>query len=332
MTDAQKRQLFWLLKRFSSVTYWERFQAAYEPFVELYEEALMRVTPPGEGYVSDLKRFLDTAIYFERGIAKLRNGERFVFKAGHSERYLQSADEGVYVAWRLTDPDEYDMSWVPNFDTLRAAIAHAYTFARNPVLNNRSQPTRPQLLITRMGLIESNDIEGALVGPFPPNLAQAPAPADIEVPTGGVFPAYGIYQPYAVLNKKVPILGTVSKINEFGCMHYWLEGVEAPQSTAWETHSQPETKDVVWKLIWEDTRYLDGSVPEEEKDYFPETLPPPTPPFTTYRNVLPGEPCPKSGEWMVGHTPGTARRFMQGETMPELNLSTGATIWTFVGD
>ena len=48
--------------------------------------------------------------------------------------------------------------------------------------------------------------------------------------------------------------------------------------------------------------------------------------------VLPGEPCPKTGEWMVGHTPRTARRFTKGEMMPELNLDTGATIWMFVRD
>ena len=72
--------------------------------------------------------------------------------------------------------------------------------------------------------------------------------------------------------------------------------------------------------------------PKDLVDYARAHFPLNTPKNSGTLRALPGEPCPKTGEWMVGHTPRTARRFTKGEIMPELNLDTGATIWMFVQD
>lgn len=32
---------------------------------------------------------------------------------------------------------------------------------------------------------------------------------------------------------------------------------------------------ITWKLIWEDQRYLDGVIPPEEAEYFPDAVTPP---------------------------------------------------------
>jgi hypothetical protein len=42
-------------------------------------------------------------------------------------------------------------------------------------------------------------------------------------------------------------------------MNYLLEGAPAPQAVNRGAIIRP----AVWRLLWEDTRYLDGSIPEE---------------------------------------------------------------------
>ena len=90
---------------------------------------------------------------------------------------------------------------------------------------------------------------------------------------------------------------------------------------------------IVYLLGLDDTRFRDHIVyPKDLVDYARQHFPLDQEQHPAQYRVLPGEPCPKTGEWMVGHTPRTARRFNKGEIMPELNLDTGATIWMFVRD
>ncbi|MGJ2400508.1 Imm72 family immunity protein, partial [Salmonella enterica subsp. enterica serovar Paratyphi A] len=48
---------------------------------------------------------------------------------------------------------------------------------------------------------------------------------------------------------------------------------------------------VAWRLLWEDKRYRDGSIPAEEETYFP------TPVAQPRLRALPGEPCTRTGYW-----------------------------------
>ena len=55
-----------------------------------------------------------------------------------------------------------------------------------------------------------------------------------------------------------------------GCMNYLLGGTPAP--TLWENDGVESTGNVLsvnWRLIWEDRRYQDGTIPAEERQYFP---------------------------------------------------------------
>jgi hypothetical protein len=47
-------------------------------------------------------------------------------------------------------------------------------------------------------------------------------------------------------------------------MNYQLEGAPVPKAVNRGAIIRP----AVWRLIWEDTRYRDGSMPEEETLYF----------------------------------------------------------------
>ena len=126
-----------------------------------------------------------------------------------------------------------------------------------------------------------------------------------------------------------------------GGMAYFVKGQRAegedglefgPQS--WDV-TQKATSDFLWRLLWEDTRYKDGKIPEEERHYQ-------TPSESVAiehavrggANVVPqalrcqaGQPCPREGWWSAPAKPDSRRLFALGEVMPELGTDFGTTIW-----
>ena len=106
-----------------------------------------------------------------------------------------------------------------------------------------------------------------------------------------------------------------------GCPNYFLAG-----STAFEYEMEGTDKKakVAWRLLWEDTRYLDGTIPEEENDYLaaPETV------DAAVLTAHPGEPCPESGEWYAVNWEDKRMLLQKGEQLPGPEFSTtGAVIW-----
>jgi hypothetical protein len=91
------------------------------------------------------------------------------------------------------------------------------------------------------------------------DLPRVPVPTeDVLVQTGEPCPVFGIYEPQV----------------RDGMMAYMCQGQEAYRYGTPCSMPRAGTT-VTWKLIWEDTRYRDGVIPEEEKDYFPEDNAPP---------------------------------------------------------
>lgn len=134
------------------------------------------------------------------------------------------------------------------------------------------------------------------------------------------------------------------------CMNYLLGGTVAPLVIRecgnfteepignGETVFLPDIEDIptTWRLIWEDRRYPDGTVHDEEKDYFlplpKETAPSTVSPRETAR-ALPGERCTKPGYWWTPAHEGSRRRFEQDEVFPDFPDSDyGETIWYFDRD
>jgi hypothetical protein len=98
--------------------------------------------------------------------------------------------------------------------------------------------------------------------PYPDPQPEVPEPEqEIFVTTGGKLPCSGIWEP-------------VNGDYRIGTMHYLHGGANAPKLN--QTLLDPSDKEwgydhvkigVVWRLIWRDDRYEDGSIPEEEKEY-----------------------------------------------------------------
>jgi hypothetical protein len=144
--------------------------------------------------------------------------------------------------------------------------------------------------------------------PFPPTLPDVPIPTkEVLVRTGDPAPCFGIFE------AQVPD----------GCMSYFLEGVAVPPAeTIDEKSGESYIRPAFWRLIWEDTRYLDGIIPDEEKDYFPaiDLVVPAPPPIVASDPVISLESnrrASRSGMWVVADRLDIRKRFESGDKLPQ---------------
>lgn len=156
---------------------------------------------------------------------------------------------------------------------------------------------------------------------------------DIETLTGRIISISGIYEPW--FDK--PVYQKLTHDPEYnvyvGCPNYFLEGSEATQ---YKLEGTDDWCDVKWRLIWEDTRYLDGTIPEEEKNYVfdidnigipaSETN---TTASTEKLSVLAGNVCPKTGYWYTVAKDNSRQYFKQGELFPKIQSDWGEVYWQF---
>jgi hypothetical protein len=89
-----------------------------------------------------------------------------------------------------------------------------------------------------------------------------------------------------------------------------------------------DCRDFLWRLLWEDTRYQGGRIPEEEALYpMPDgAVEAPAPAPRRLRSEG-GQPCPQEGWWFTPAKLDSRRHFHQGEVMPVFTTDYGATLW-----
>jgi len=128
--------------------------------------------------------------------------------------------------------------------------------------------------------------------------------------SGQKIPTTGIWEPWSL----DPSIGV-------RCPNYFLEKDTASQ---YQFAGSGTGRDVIWRLIWKDTRYEDGHIPYEEKEYFAYRVS-----ASQIGSILahPGESCPESGRW---YSPQLKRyeQISAGDPMPgpETNHM-GGVIW-----
>ncbi|NAS08988.1 Imm72 family immunity protein [Acinetobacter haemolyticus] len=117
-----------------------------------------------------------------------------------------------------------------------------------------------------------------------------------------------------------------------GCPNYFYQGTIAPKYSNGDIQKSKSTE---WNLIWEDKRYLDGTIPEEEKTYIfnieninakADT----NIEATEKLSVRAGQLCPKTGYWFTVAQENSRQYFKQGEILPELKTQDwGEVYWQF---
>ncbi|HFS1955073.1 TPA: Imm72 family immunity protein, partial [Escherichia coli] len=159
---------------------------------------------------------------------------------------------------------------------------------------------------------------------FPENLPPVPERSDIIIKTDDPVPCDGIWEPVKIHydHKLLIIKDGISGFNNLGAYNYFIRGMNAPRQVYYDVLIESDTemvvpddpiryRDVHWRLVWEDTRYSDGIIPDES-EYFLDDAP-------GKRITCPsGELCPHSGHWAT--IAGGHQQFIDvqaGQLMPE---------------
>jgi hypothetical protein len=288
--------------------------------------------------MSAMKNFWDGKRGFDKGLPLLKRGERGVFRYRASGYLGWHAAFALEHAQRIMDPQEYVHDWMKNKDVVIQAwenVSHTKSYTGGG--NEPGYSEEPAPFGSKTVLDEE------FYGPFnfPSALPDIPPPTNITIQTGEPAPVDGIWEPEWTMQwvpkgslARIVDFATVGKPDrhEKGCMNYLLADTIAP--TYKDGPGEPELP-VTWRLIWEDTRYRDGTIPEEEAQY----LAPPAPPAPTQPqdrlSGQPGETVPKTGTWWTPAFPATegTRHFKQGERFPTTATTQyGAVIWYYTSE
>ncbi|MCA6215115.1 hypothetical protein KGA65_01050 [Ideonella sp. B7] len=321
-SDRDRRALFWWLKRNTSVTAIEHNANLWTAFAKEWEKWLRSQDDPPEEDVTSYKYIVNDQLNYERGLQSLRRGDRSVWLRRSSEGWLGKINTGLIQRRLELTPAEEHIQHLASYGVplslLRAyyaahdaAMAVGHEIAYSALDRPRRAGARPLLAYL----------------PFDTSL---PEPRwDISFKPGASAPKDGIYE-------QVDAQGNI-----VGGMAYFVKSEKAEGETglefgpqSWDV-TQKATSDFLWRLLWEDTRYKDGKIPDEERHY--QT---PSESVAIEHAVRDGakvapqnlrceanHPCPKTGFWFTPARAGSRQRFEAGQVMPEVGGDYGATIW-----
>ncbi|SMF53826.1 Imm72 family immunity protein [Pseudogulbenkiania subflava] len=334
-----RHRLFWLLQKWSSYSVWAHYARQFDVFVKAYEEALA-TWPEGERPPEYNVRFAYKAQdLYPKGLAVLAKGDRSVWRE-REDGYLGEAQGAAFRAMdgvTSAEINKYDGGergvplytvWTPRLEKLRL-LKEAAT-PEGAFLVYEQRPTymdwHPVTMIGSEGLEEYLAHNGAELGPLPTVCPPTPEPTTVLTESGDTVSTDGIWE--LVLPHRAP--------GETDCLNYFVKGAVTPWIDDPNYGYEPGKQHVLpatWRLVWEDTRYRDGVIPDESAYLKPAVEPAPGPEqfveaVSHGGRCEAGQPCPQDGTWWTPARPDARRAFAQGEMMPNFPDSNyGATIW-----
>jgi hypothetical protein len=354
MSEDERRKVFWLLKKYSSYTAWEALAQAYYRFADAWMTAMRKAELDQDAleWRSDhTKDILTGRIGFEKGLARLKKGDRSVWRRSYERSYaawgpLAQAAYQLNFIRKIMDPVEYVFDWMKNKEEVIAAAAalEDIRFGQESVMERLEEnvaPGSPWNALATFHPVYQLPMNDPKHLNFPAQLPDVPPPTDLTVNTGEEVPVDGIYEPEwgepvqpdpGLWARMQAALGVRPSLYEpapqplvrrrhIGCMNYLVAHTVAP---TYRDEERDKPWPVTWRLIWKDERYLDGTVPEEEAQYLAPAEPtadarPPSTPA--------GQPCPRTGWWFTPAKAHSRRRFQAGEPMPDFATDWGQVIW-----
>jgi hypothetical protein len=272
-SELERKQLFHLIKKWSSYTAWERIFGYYKKLAEVVE-ASVRASDDGglekdqtSISYSDYAYILSGLADFEDGLIRLREGDKSVFT--WSDAYgLFNRSALVFDRYETTKfkVEDRDIMW-------HDETPYSKEFFEALTVCSKAMDECWRYIVEDRYADDPAPIYYALWEAvwlpyfhYPSPLPEVPEPEeDVFVATGEEIACSGIWEP-------VEAKGSHKRI---GAINYLHGGSEAPPADQayrdiadrrYGNHAL-EAIDVVWRLIWRDDRYEDGTVPEEEKDY-----------------------------------------------------------------
>lgn len=331
MSDEQvRRKLFWVLQRLSSYSLWQRKRDAWAYFTQQYEQALKNWPEEiTKGFDPEAIIWAYDALrLYDEGLSELAVGNRQVWQRLTGEfhqlaRPVDLIESYFYLPCheRGAQQEPYPVE-VEKLNKLKIAAKIHGDYLMYPPHNNVCN------FFDAAYLLELDNYKynfNKLAYPvFPENLPPVPERSDIIIKTDAPVPCDGIWEPVKIHydHKLLIIKDGISGFNNLGAYNYFIRGMNAPRQVYYDVLIESDTemvvpddpiryRDVHWRLVWEDTRYSDGIIPDES-EYFLDDAP-------GKRITCPsGELCPHSGHWAT--IAGGHQQFIDvqaGQLMPE---------------
>lgn len=314
MTEEDRKKVFWYLKRTTSYTAWKHQADAFDRFADIFEKQVIEepIAKAGElsmwdtNWETSYPEILKCQVLYEKALARLKQGDRTIWL--YNEPGIMGDAAVIASKWHAdivnhgagAQGDKYfNGKYVPDMET---ALKEWFTCAEiaGELESQFEDVSAPDYFFPGKFDPQSGQYNPPL--PFPAVLPEVPQPKEeVLVRTGEPAPVFGIYEPQV----------------KDGCMNYLLGGVAAP---TYVMGSYEDIRSVTWRLIWEDTRYLDGHVSSEEDQYFPAQAT--AKPAETYAasdllSANSGQTCPKAGNWAVMNDLQGKVTLNKGDKMPQ---------------
>lgn len=357
--EEERRQLFYYLKRGSSYTAWAKLGPYYKAFVDIVRVAFedtQNNPPEGKSPLipqSDMALLLNGYASYENAVARLGKGDKTVFKfVGYGQPAAPHFCEAFRVITVWNQSLWLEASHGGDFPVGRSKFWPQIERALNHINDARFvcgclQDRYTDVPAPYDDMADLRD--GTVLDFLPmlritPNFPEVPVPKeDVLVRTGDSVPCFGIWEPVkAPLSKgfigmfKRPEVPPDHKFELDGLMNYLHQGTAAPTIGFEADDYRKKGRPTVWRLIWADDRYEDGTIPTEELEYKfeePQDRPPPPPPPTepdiTY--VFSGQPAPEAGTWACEVDLTLRVRLKKGEPLPRRAENETVT-WVHVPD
>lgn len=323
MSDEQvRRRLFWLLQRLSSYSLWQRKRDAWACFTEKYEQALK--TWPEEitkGFDKEVIIWAYDALrLYDEGLPELAVGNRQVWqiKTGEFDQIFRPTSLiRTYFYWpchseRGGQREPYPPE-IEKINKWRVAAEYRGDNLLYPPQNNVCNFFDAATLLEPSNYIYN--LTQLAYPVFPKSLPTVPERSDIIIKTDDPVPCDGIWEPVKILynHKFLVVKDGISGFKNLGAYNYFIRGMTAPRQV-YENRILQEGwgyRDVHWRLLWEDTRYCDGVIPDESEYFLDDEL---------GKRIIcqSGERCPHSGHWATlagGHQ--QFADIQAGQLMPE---------------
>lgn len=331
-SDIERQQIFYWLKKLSSLTAWRRIFTYYQAWADATENSVREADkhgwndetslPPAE-YVLILK----CLAHCEAGVNRLAKGDKRVFKFDANGEFVMA--ERMLGHWsqmleRIALGENGVKKNTPfweEFCKSLTSLAQAWGECGPEILEPRylEDPAR-----TLYGEWLQKELAAT---PFPLALAPVPDPVEnIFIRTGEYSPCSGIWEPIDVV--KPSLLSLITRAPKpqppfeiTGAMNYLHGGSKAPQIRV-ETADDSFSLDATWRLLWRDDRYCDGTVPEEEAQYrftAPDPVQPLTPAIWVPKELiwaLSGTAAPAAGRWLAESDLNESVTLQTGEKLP----------------
>ncbi len=266
LTPDQVTHIVWSIKRYTSITYISRYLELLKLFVIEYEKFMGRLgNRCDEPEIRSLKFLNNAIISTTEGLDAIRNGNKL--------GYLQIANESSFRSMFTNCAIHYD----PDFRDLGY---DGFTVKGPFQLVKKASDMIFKISVTACGHntipMMFNFRHQSCAVPADFNFTPSTNPERYK--TNDCVPYSGIWNPYSFLSGCPNYLIAGATFGEIGLVkeedyfpEYYDEAdkeIVKEIGERWEMITRPSK----WQLFWEDTRYKDGRIPDEENSYLDDSV------------------------------------------------------------